>query len=421
MSSPADAAGRSSTLDDLRRVIRRIEGRRRPRPAPEPVEDLVGGEVLDTGAGTVLVVRREYPLGHAHGRVPLARALHAPRTVLELIARAEAAPARAPGLLFLDTETTGLAGGTGTYAFLVGVGLVEDDRFVVVQYFMRDFDEEPALLAALDPLLARATGLVTFNGGAFDLPLLETRFLMARRRWPASIAHVDLLHPARRVWSARFDDCRLATLEREVIGLRREDDVPGFMIPTLYFDWLRHRRAAPLARVFTHNRHDVLSLAALLGWFTGALDGDVSALAPWELAGLGRLWERADAERAMACYRGALAAGLDGLEGHRVRLRLALWEKRRARWNAACMLWEMATRRAVFDPQPWEELAKFHEHRQRDVAAARSVVLEAIDLARTAGASARVLEAFNYRLIRLERRLDRRDGRPGPLRAPVLS
>lgn len=380
---------------------------------------MVGGELLDTGVGKVLVVRREYPLGHAHGRVPLARALDVPPAVLELIARAEAAPAQARGLLFLDTETTGLAGGTGTYAFLVGAGFVEDDRFVVIQYFMRDFDEEPALLAALDPLLARATGLVTFNGGAFDLPLLETRFLMARRRWPTSIAHVDLLRPARRMWSARFDDCRLATLEREVLGLLREDDVPGFMIPTLYFDWLRHRRAAPLARVFTHNRDDVLSLAALLGWFTGALDDDASALAPWELAGVGRLWERVDAERAASCFRDALAAGLDGLDGHRVRLRLALWEKRRSRWTAACTLWETAARTIAFDPQPWEELAKFHEHRQRDLAVARAVVLEALDLARNAGAPHRVLEAFAHRLARLDRRLGHPGGRPGDREAIV--
>src|SRR5262245_2166998 len=405
VSSPADVGDRASTLDDLRRIIRRIEGRRQPRPAPEAIEQLVGGELQETPDGPILVVRHQYPLCHTPCRVALARALDVPSAVLELVARAEEAPARARGLLFLDAETTGLAGGTGTYAFLVGAGFVaDDDRFVVVQHFMRDFDEEPALLAALDPLLAGASGLVTFNGGAFDVPLLETRFLMARRRWPAMIAHVDLLRPARRVWSARFEDCRLATLEREVLGLLREDDVPGFMIPGLYFDWLRHRRAAPLARVFRHNRDDVLSLAALLGWFTDALDGG-AALAPWEIAGIGRRWERVDIERAAVWYREALAAGLDGPDGHRVRLRLALWEKRRAQWDSACSLWEEASRATAFDPQPWEELAKFYEHRRRDFSAARDVVLKALGLARSATAPSRVLEALMYRLARLERRL----------------
>ena len=400
-------------LEDLRRVIRRIEGARPPRPAPEPVEQVVGGALVQTDAGPLVVVRHEYPLGHQHGRLPLARVLDVSPAALELIGRAGEAPRDARGLLYLDTETTGLAGGTGTYAFLVGVGWIEEDRFVVVQHFMRDFDEEPALLAALDLLLERASGIVTFNGSGFDLPLLETRFLLTRRRWPALIGHVDLLRPARRVWSRVLDDCRLATLERRVLGLLREDDVPGFMIPSLYFDYLRHQRAGPLARVFRHNRDDVLSLAALLGWFTLALAGADDRLAPNELAGLGRLWERVDQERAAACYHSALAAGLDGLEGHRVRLRLALWEKRRVQWDAACSLWETAARGTAFDPLPWEELAKFHEHRRGDFATARAVVLEALDLARAAAVPSRVVEALTHRLARLDRRLGHGSPRPG--------
>ncbi len=407
MSSLADPV-RRATLDELRRIIRRIEQARPPRPAPEAVEQVVGGTVEETPEGPLVVVRREYPLSHRHGCLALGQAVGVGASVLDLIARPGEAPADPRRLLFLDTETTGLAGGTGTYAFLVGAGWTEEDRFVVVQYFMRDFDEEPALLAALQPLVERASGLVTFNGSGFDLPLLETRFVLARRRWPAPLAHVDLLRPARRVWAARFEDCRLTTLEREVLGLEREDDVPGALIPALYFDFLRFRRTAPLRRVFSHNRADVLSLATLLAWFARVLDGGADpALAPVELAGLGRLWERVDPERGAACYRRALAAGLDGEAAHRVRLRLARWEKRRACWEAACALWEEAARSALFDPHPWEELAKYHEHRRRDLAAARAVVAAALDLAVAAGVSDRVLDAFVRRRARLERRLAR--------------
>src|SRR5206468_8969208 len=261
---------------------------------------------------------------------------------------------------------------------------LENERFVLVQHFMRDFDEESALLAALNPLLDRASGIVTFKGSGFDLPLLETRFVLARRHWPAALAHLDLLRPARRVWSAHFDDCRLPTLEREVLGLVREDDVPGYLIPALYFDFLRYRRAAPLARVFAHNRDDVLSLAALLAWFADAL-GDAPSVRAHEWAGLGRLWESVDPARALSCYRAALDAGLGGEAAHWVRLRLAWWEKRAARWDAACALWDAARQHPLFDPRPWEELAKFHEHRRRDFAAARSIVTDALGLARGAG------------------------------------
>src|SRR5438128_2707343 len=393
-----------STIDDLRRVIRRIEGARPPRPAPEPIERLVDGELHDTGHGSIVRVRREYPLSHRHGAEPLGDALAAPLELLARAARIDAELGAADGLLFLDTETTGLAGGTGTYAFLVGVARVEDARLVVLQYFMRDFDDEPALLTALEPLLARARAVVTFNGGGFDLPLLETRFVLARRRWPAMLPHLDLLRPSRRVWTGCFDDCRLATLERDVLGLARAEDVPGGLIPTLYFDWLRRRRAAPMARIFAHNRDDVLSLAALVGWFGAAL-GEAPTLRAEEWAGLGRLWEPVDLERGLGCYRAALAAGLRDDAAHWVQLRLAWWEKRAARWATACALWEAARQRDLFDPRPWEELAKFHEHRARDFAAARAVVSDALSLARAAGVAERVLDGFAYRLARIERRL----------------
>jgi len=392
------------SFDDLRRVIRRIESRRPKRPAATPIEDVLGGELVDTGAGSLLVVRREFPLSYRHGRQALGAALEAPLDLLSAVARVETPVADARRLLFLDAETTGLAGGTGTYAFLVGAAWLEDDRLVLVQHFMRDFDDEPALLAALWPLLERASGLVTFNGASFDLPLLETRFIMARRRWPATLPHLDLLRPSRRVWTSRFADCRLATLEREVIGVARADDIPGALIPALYFDFLRSRRAGPLGRVLAHNRDDILSLVGLLGWFGGALAAQESLTAA-ELGGLGRLWELVDVERALACYRAALAAGFGGAPAQAVRLRLARWEKRLARWDAARSLWEAAARDAGFDPRPWEELAKFHEHHRHDFVRARTIVEAALGLAEGAGVSSRVQEAFAYRRARLDRRL----------------
>jgi len=394
------------SLDDLRRVIRRTGVRPVPRAAARALEDTVGGSVHETAAGSLLVVRREYPLVHAHGRQPLALGFEAPLSLLAVLSRAEV-PARDPGrLLFLDTETTGLAGGTGTYAFLVGAGWREDDRFVVVQYFMRDLDEEPALLAALAPLLEAAGVVVTFNGAGFDLPLLETRFILGHRHWPGFLPHLDLLRPARRVFAPSLADCRLATLEREVLGHLRANDVPGALIPSLYFDFLRTRRSSPLAQVFEHNRHDVLSLVALLGWLGQALERHEVLRAP-EQIGLGRLWELVDPERACVCYRAGLAAGLSGTLAQWARLRLATWEKRSARWDAACALWEEASRHTAFDPRPWEELAKFYEHRQRDFARARLIVERALALARTTETAARTVEALTRRLERLGRRTDR--------------
>jgi tetratricopeptide (TPR) repeat protein len=201
-------------------------------------------------------------------------------------------------------------------------------------------------------------------------------------------------------------------VERTILRFIRDDDLPGALIPTVYFEYLRRKQPHALPRVFEHNRHDILSLAALTGWVADAVvRAPVSDLEPEALAGVGRLLEASEPERSLACYRMALDAGLPTPSRERLLLRLAQGEKRRERWEEARALWEAATRTPrAFDPRPWEEIAKVHEHRRRDLAAARLVVEEALDLARRHRASERVLAAFEHRLERLGRRLERAVG-----------
>jgi hypothetical protein len=405
---PAAAPGsRADTLGELRAVIHRIESRLRAAPPPRrpaSLEEAVGGALEPTAAGPVLVVRRRLPLA-AGSPGALQATARLDGTPLALLARTP--PPAAPRLLYLDTETTGLAGGTGTYVFLVGAGFVDGAEFEVRQYFLRDLDEEPALLAALAALLRDFDGLVTYNGTGFDLPLLETRFVLGRQPgWPAEPFHLDLLPPARRLWGARLEDCRLATVERHVLGVVRQDDIPGALIPSVYFEYLRRRALGALPRVFEHNRQDIVSLAALTGRAATLLArAPCPELEPVELAGLGRLWEATDPERAAACYRLALELGLPSPLREQVLRRLAREEKRRARWDEARRLWEAVARGpGAFDPRPWEEVAKIDEHRRRDLAAARAVVEEALGLARRARAPERALAALGHRLERLRRR-----------------
>jgi hypothetical protein len=399
------------SLSELRQVISRLEAKHRPRPVslrPPTLDTLLGGVVEETDHGPLLVVRRRFELGHRHGEQPLSQARRIAAEPLSLLARSESPPPDGGRLLYLDTETTGLSGGTGTYAFLVGVGFFDGETFEVRQYFMRDLDEEPALLSALGALFGDFDGLVTYNGAGFDLPLLETRFVLARRRWPVECFHLDLLRAARGLWGERLADCRLATVERHVLGFTREHDLPGGLIPSAYFDYLRRKRPGDLPRVFEHNRNDVLSLAALAGWAAAAVArAPVPDLSPEELAGVGRLWEGTDPDRGLACYRMALDLGLGGPGRERLLYRLARGEKRRARWDEARALWEAAISIDRFDPRPWEEIAKVYEHRQRDLAAAHAVMEDALSRARRHGAPARVLDAFEHRLGRLTRRLGR--------------
>ena len=231
--------------------------------------------------------------------------------------------------------------------------------------------------------------------------------MLGRRRWPSDPFHLDLLPAARRLWSARLPDCRLGTVEQNVLGFHRRDDLPGALIPAVYFEYLRRKQPGELPRVFEHNRHDILSLAALTGWVAHAAARAPGAdVAPDELAGLGHLWERRDADRGEACFREALARGLAGAGRARLLGRLAWGEKRRARWPEARALWdELAREQRSFDPRPWEEMAKIDEHRLRDWARARSVVQEALARAEAGRAAVEARAALGHRLERLERRL----------------
>lgn len=231
----------------------------------EPLPGLPYGFIESTPNGSHYVVRAAFPDDHFHGKVGLGRFSSADLGRLMSLMQEAPCAATHEQVLFLDTETTGIQGGTGMCPFLVGVGYFEGHEFQMVQYFIRDFDEEPAMLHSLGELLKRFRLVITYNGAAFDVPLLETRFTLARQENPfAGMAHFDMLFPARRLWRNGHGSCRLAALERELLSfLRGNDDVPGAMIPRVYFDYLQHQHSPLLNGVFTHNVHDVVSLAAL--------------------------------------------------------------------------------------------------------------------------------------------------------------
>jgi hypothetical protein len=273
---------------------------------------------------------------------------------------------------------------------------------------MRDYHEEGALLAALAEDLRRFSRIVTFNGKMFDLPLLEARYRLNRERFPLSRApHFDLLHPARRLWKARLESCRLQSLEVELIGLRRRGDIPGELIPQVYFDWVRRRDARALVKVFRHNRDDIVSLAALsilaCQWVEEHRAED-----PRDVLSLARLLERARLyERSEAQYQRAATHGGGSLRNAALRS-LALRAKRAGDFEEAAGLWAAAAEAG--DVLAMLELAMHHEHRTRDLGVALGLVDRALDLleARDDAASRRLAAGFWRRRKRLEVRLERR-------------
>jgi hypothetical protein len=381
-----------------------------------PIEAVVDGRFLSTRLGETFVAEQTFPADYRHGRAPLGLA---PR--LDALA-AWAGDARLLALpreayAFLDTETSGLSGGTGTYAFLVGVGRYEGDAFRLVQFFMRDPGEEAALLEGLADFLAPAQALVTFNGKAFDAPLLKTRYRLHSAPIPfADYAHLDLLPLARRLWRDRLPSRALKYLEENVLGApRTSDEVPGFEIPYLYFDYLRSGDAAPLKGVFYHNAMDVVAMAALLSHVSGLLAEphagehefgvDVVALAKL-FEDLGR-WD--DAAR---LYERGFEIGLPEADFWQAVRRLSALQRRRGDLEAAVRLWEKAAGEGHIYAAV--ELAKYFEHRRREPAEALRWARTARELAQAPSLPAYVRDHWSQEI---DHRLERLEGKVGP--APV--
>ena len=313
--------------------------------------------------------------------------------------------------LFLDTETTGVCGGTGTYAFLVGVAWWEAAGLETEQFFMRDHNEEHSVLLALSERLAERRVLVTFNGKSFDWPLLETRYRMTRCIEPrAPEAHLDLLHPARHLWRLRLGSVRLTELERHVLGLDRGEDVPGELIPQAYFDFLNGADPSLLTAVFRHNQWDLRSLAALACRMLSLLaQTSATTLDSRELYGMSRLLDRrGERARARKLYAKALHSGLPRDAERLAQHRLASLAKRERDFGAANALWEELRGTSREGMQAWEELAIYYEHHAGMPERAAELVQEALNELRKAY-RARLLaqNAFTHWQNRFRKRLER--------------
>src|SRR3954447_19092018 len=237
---------------------------RREAPPRYSIEEFLSGEVVRTPLGEHFETERVWERHRRHGSIDISDLFELPEDLLEGMSEGGIPSAHPSKWAFLDTETTGLAGGTGTYAFLIGVGSIDKTGFRLRQFFMRDYGEEASQLHRLAEYLAPFDVLVTYNGKAYDQPLLETRFRMSRARHPFDrMEHLDLLFGARRLWKLRLESCRLVDLEARILGFERVGDLPGEMIPYVYFDFLRSQRAFRVVPIFHHNAIDILTLACL--------------------------------------------------------------------------------------------------------------------------------------------------------------
>jgi uncharacterized protein len=386
------------------------------------VAHALGGRVLENSFGRCLAIDRRYESDRWHGNVQIGEveisdlnSLRLLDPVLELT--------QTKTSVFIDLETTGLSGGAGTVPFLVGCGYFDFGAFQVRQFLLTSYSAERAMLAAVAELFGDADLIVTYNGKTFDVPVMETRWAFHRMRAPLEdVPHFDMLHPARRLWrvqSVLTDDggCRLVTLERVLLNIRRAGDVDGFEIPGRFFQFLRTADPRPLEPVLEHNRLDLVSLAAVTSRALRlATEGETACRDAIEALAVGRVLERAGAlTRAEACYRRAADASCVQTRAEAL-YRLGLRCRREMRFQDAAVHWRALQaltelrghrRDRTLDALrefALEALAIHHEHRVRDLDAARELALFALEEdSRPAYA-----EGMRHRLARLDRKLSKK-------------
>ncbi len=373
-----------------------------------------GGRVVDGAGGRYVLKTALHGLDSSFGIIPLKTLICADFSDSSWWARLDV-DIDIKDVVFLDTETTGLAGGTGTMAFLIGLGHIEDGGLVIRQYLARDFDEEYAVLAAVLEDLKGCGMLITFNGKAFDWPLLESRLIYSRLRplnWEGR--HLDLLHVARRLWGDRLDSCSLASLEENILGHSRPDDIPGSLIPGIYLKYLETGETGDMVRVIKHNEWDILAMAALLARVAPMFRQPAVFCDDVELLGVAKDLERAGrVDEACRCYRACIDRTNIGRVRTQAQKKLAFLVKRHQGSGAAMDIWaEMASSQGSIMVLPLIEMAKHFEHKEKDIDSALKLTEQALSIVyrQRPAASENIYEDLLHRRARLLRKKGRVEG-----------
>lgn len=378
-----------------------------------PIEKIIDGQEVNTPFGQTFVVDKTYSSDPRSENLPL-RFTASLATLSTWISDPNIIRYKPESFAFLDTETSGLAGGTGTYAFMIGIGRFTEDGFSLSQFFMRDPIEEPAQLAAVLGALDGCKVLVTYNGKSFDVPLLNTRFITNGEPPPLkSYAHIDLLHLARRLWRDRLQSRTLGSIEENILGVvRTEEDIPGWMVPSIYFDYIKTGDARPLNNVFYHNAMDILTLATLLNHVSAILDDPYGGLVEHgiDLIAIGKVFEdMREFDAAAECFARGLEYDIPRKVRGQAIQRWSFLEKRRNNIDKSIQLWQNAVE--YEEIYAHVELAKAFEHRLRDYSQAIFWTEQAITIIKSPSfpnLERSIWESkLEHRLDRLRRKFDR--------------
>ena len=317
-------------------------------------------------------------------------------------------------LVFIDTETTGLAGGSGTYAFLLGLGYLDDNEISIKQFFMPDFDSEKAMLSDLLTEITKFKVLVSYNGKSYDLPLLRNRLVMNRLENPLnSLAHIDLLHPARRLWKNVYPDLSLQGLEQALLNFRRADDIAGHLIPGCYFDFLQTHRAVGIKKIFQHNAMDIMSLIAFMIIFHRIISSPHLCDIRFDRMGLLKGFLTICWYERLLQTAALLVSGEKNQTDFDILFLKAMVHKKHAQFDEALKTWQVLIKEYPhFEPEVYKELGKYYEHKAREYDSADRIIDRAIKRIELSHAlkndnrHALALKDFAYRRQRIRRKIE---------------
>ncbi len=388
-----DFRDRLEKIESLRRRVQQINSSHQKKDShhfknneKKTISEVIPGNTIDTPHGPCFYTENIISLDTSYGEHALLDMQRYFPTGLHLWVpqlKRKGNDIKLEDIIFFDTETTGLAGGSGTYIFLLGLGYFKEESFVVRQYFMSDYHEEEALLWGVNQLFAQDFKLlVSYNGKSYDYPLLQTRYVMMRQPLQLNTPHhLDLLFPTRRLWKRRLLNCSLSNVERNILKIDRKEDVPGFLIPDIYFRYLRNKDANSLKPIFAHNLQDIVSLVILTTKISKSLKDPLSVgkFAP-DLCSIGKIYERyKDFQYSSKCYEEALKRDLSDEEALEALKLCSFAYKKQKEWEKAETSWhEIISLSRQFELYPYEELAKYYEHKLKNYERAAGIVEDAL-------------------------------------------
>lgn len=337
----------------------------------EKLETVISGREISNSAGSFVIKEQLYPLDYQHGKIKFPAEISTAN--INRSARIESRPDALNRMLFIDTETSGLSGGAGTFAFLIGIGRFQAEGFLLQQLIIRDPSEEPAMLLFLSNIIDSETIFVSFNGKSFDIPLVQNRFII--NRMPCRLReldHIDILHISRKLWRKHLPSCTLKDLEVAILEFSRSsEDVPGWMIPDIYFEFLRTGNPSGLSDVIYHNAQDIVSLAALFIHITNIMETEElgQEISTNDLIAISRIyWELGSHEVAWSILQHSKTRQLNREQTSSVFSMLGKFYKNNHDYSEAAKNWEIAANNG--DPYACIELAKYKEHIIHDIESA---------------------------------------------------